>query len=105
MRRILLAAALLGLLAAIEVQATNVTSNVKTNTEWTVAGSPYVIVNTISVSSGVTLTVDAGVVVEFGSGNYLIVNGTLTAAGASGSRVSFTSASATPAAGDWGFVS
>ncbi len=105
MRRILLAAALPGLLAAIEVQATNVTSNVTTNTEWTVTGSPYVIVNPISVSSGVTLTVDAGVVVELGSGNYLVVNGTLTAAGTSASPISFTSASATPAAGDWGFVS
>jgi flagellar hook assembly protein FlgD len=105
MRRILLASALLGLLAAIEAQATNVSSNVTTNTEWTVTGSPYVIMNAFSVSSGVTLTVDPGVVVEFGSGNYLVVNGTLMAAGTSASPISFTSASGTPAPGNWGFVS
>jgi hypothetical protein len=105
MRRILLAAAILGLLAAIEAQATNVSSNVTTNTEWMVAGSPYVITAPISVNSGVTLTVDPGVVVEFWSGNYLIVNGTLMAVGTSASPISFTSASATPAAGNWGFVS
>jgi flagellar hook assembly protein FlgD len=105
MRRILLAAALLGLLAAIEAQATNVTSNVTTNTEWTPAGSPYVIMNPIAVNSGVTLTVDPGVVVQFGNGNYLVVNGTLMAVGTSASPISFTSASATPAAGNWGFVS
>jgi len=89
----------------MEAQATNVSSNVTTNTEWTVAGSPYVITAAISVNSGVTLTVDPGVVVEFASGNYLTVNGTLTAAGTAASPISFTSASATPAAGDWGFVS
>src|ERR1700688_3336773 len=105
MRRALLVSAILGLLAAIEAQATNVSSNVTTNTEWTVAGSPYVIVNSISVSSGVTLTVDPGVVVEFGTGNYLIVNGTLMAGGTSASPISFTSASATPAAGNWMYVS
>ena len=92
----------------MEAQATNVSSNVTTNTEWTVAGSPYVITAAISVNSGVTLTVDPGVVVEFENWNYLgylTVNGTLLAAGTSASPISFTSASATPAAGDWGFVS
>src|SRR5258708_1243874 len=106
MRRALLVPAILGLLAAIEAQATNVSGNVTTNTEWTAAGSPYVIMNPISVSSGVTLTVDAGVVVQFGNGyNNLIVNGTLMAAGTAASPISFTSASASPAAGIWGYVS
>jgi flagellar hook assembly protein FlgD len=105
MRRILLVFAVLGLPAAIESQATNVSSNITTNTEWMVAGSPYVITATISVSSGVTLTVDPGVVVQFSNGNYLVVNGTMMAVGTSASPISFTSASATPAAGDWSFVS
>ena len=50
MRRALLVSAILGWLAAIEAQATNVSSNVTTNTEWTVAGSPYVITAAISES-------------------------------------------------------
>ena len=106
MRRALLVFTILGLLAAIDAQATNVTSNITTNTEWTVAGSPYVIMNAIAVSSGVTLTVDPGVVVQFVTGdNHLDVHGTLMAVGTSASPISFTSASATPAAGNWGYVS
>src|SRR6202043_498171 len=106
MRRALLVFTILGLLAAIDAQATNVTSNITTNTEWTVAGSPYVIMNAIAVSSGVTLTVDPGVVVQFVTGdNHLDVHGTLMAVGTSASPISFTSASATPAAGNWSYVS
>jgi flagellar hook assembly protein FlgD len=106
MRRALPVSAILGLFAAIAAQATNVSSNITTNTEWAVAGSPYVIMNPISVSSGVTLTVDPGVVVQFVTGgNHLDVNGTLMAVGTSASPISFTSAAATPAAGNWSYVS
>ena len=65
----------------------------------------WVLTGVVTVGASVTLTVDAGTVVEFGNGNYLVVNGTLMAAGTSASPISFTSASATPAAGNWGFVS
>src|SRR5258708_19939817 len=45
-------------------------------------------------------------VVEFANAyEYLAVNGTLTAVGTSASPISFTSASATPAAGSWGHTS
>ena len=68
-------------------------------------GMNWVLTGVVTVGASATLTVDTGTVVQFGTGNYLIVNGTLTAAGTSASPISFTSASATPAAGDWGFVS
>jgi flagellar hook assembly protein FlgD len=104
LRRALLLTATLGLLAAFEARATNVSANIMANTEWTVAGSPYVVTSSISVSSGATLTVDPGVVVEIGSACSLTVNGTLMAAGTSASPISFTSAAATPAPGDWSYV-
>ena len=34
------------------------------DTEWTVAGSPYLVQGTLVISEGVTFTVDPGVVVE-----------------------------------------
>jgi flagellar hook assembly protein FlgD len=68
-------------------------------------GMNWVLTGPVGVGASATLTVDAGTVVEFGNGNYLVVNGTLMAAGTSASPISFTSASATPGAGDWGFVS
>jgi flagellar hook assembly protein FlgD len=68
-------------------------------------GMNWVLTGVVTVGASATLTVDAGTVVEFGTGNYLVDNGTLTAAGTSATPISFTSASATPAAGNWGFVS
>ena len=61
---------------------TNITANISTNTTFTEANSPYVIVNSIEVSPGITLTVQPGVTVKFNSGTYLHVRGTLNANGA-----------------------
>jgi len=62
---------------------TNITNNISTNTTFTAANSPYVIVNSVEVSPGITLTVQPGVIVKFNSGTYLHVRGTLNANGAS----------------------
>jgi RHS repeat-associated protein len=77
---------------------TVVKGNVTTNTTWTAAGSPYVLEPaTVTVSSGVTLTIEAGVTVEFNpkhetlSGS-LSVSGTIKANGTSASPIVFTSA-------------
>lgn len=75
---------------------TSVTSNITADTTWGTCGSPYIIGANVTVVSGVTLTIDPGVVVKF-SGNYkLQVIGTLIADG-----VIFTSGKATPAKSDW----
>lgn len=74
---------------------------ITTNTEWTTAGSPYVIDSGGStVNSGVTLTIDPGVVVKFESSATLAVYGTLSAVGTSGSRITFTSIEDDTVAGD-----
>ena len=53
------------------------------------------------VESGVSLTVDPAVVVEFVGKYALTVQGTLSAVGTASSLIVFTSAKASPAAGDW----
>jgi hypothetical protein len=44
--------------------ATNVSGQINSDTEWTVANSPYV-VSATTINQGATLTVDPGVVVKF----------------------------------------
>lgn len=68
-------------------------THITTNTEWTTAGSPYVITNYLTVNSGVTLTVDPGVVVKFEQSNFgeIDVDGSLVADGTSEAPITFTS--------------
>jgi hypothetical protein len=73
------------------------------NTTWTASGSPYVIDGNVTVASGVTLTVDPGVIVKFnGTFRTLTVDGTLDAEGTSGSRITFTSIQDDAIGGDTG---
>ena len=74
--------------ATIEVDL-NVSGTISEDTVWTAANSPYVLTNNIIISKGVTLTVEAGTVIE--SPSYRItVNGTLNANGTARSPVVFT---------------
>jgi hypothetical protein len=52
----------------------------------------------------VTLTIQPGVVVQFASGGWLEVDGTLVAQGTPTNPISFTSSAPTPAPGDWGYL-
>jgi len=63
-------------------KATDISSSISSNTIWTAANSPYVIVNNIELNPLITLTVEPGVIVKFNSGRYLHVRGTLNANGA-----------------------
>jgi hypothetical protein len=63
----------------------------------------YYISGNVNVNAGATLTINPGVVVQFGNGASLTVNGTLIAQGTSASPIIFTSATgATP--GSWNYV-
>jgi hypothetical protein len=61
---------------------TNVNSVVGSNTAWTQAGSPYNLLGPTLVSSGVTLTIEAGAIVNLNT-YYLQINGTLVIEGTS----------------------
>jgi parallel beta-helix repeat protein len=111
-------AAMLCLNAPITQAQTNVSGTIFVNTNWTVGGSPYVVTGTVNVGTGVTLTIDPGVIVKFNSQQGINVNGTLIADGEEGSEIVFTSikddsyggdtnndgAASIPAPRDWGSI-
>jgi YD repeat-containing protein len=74
---------------------TVVSSNITSNTTWTTAGdATYEIASSMSVSTGVTLTIQPGVTVRFRQYVGMWVYGTLNAVGNSGSRITITGTSA-----------
>lgn len=86
----LVASVLLVCLIQLSAQ-TNVSGILTANTTWTKAQSPYTLTGNVGVQSGVTLTIEPGVVVK---GNYsLQVKGTLIAKGTAGDSVYFQGAS------------
>ena len=74
-----------------QAHATDVTGPIIMNDTWLLADSPYVVTGNVSVESGVTLTIEAGVIVQFNQSMTLTINGTLIARGVPGSEIIFTS--------------
>lgn len=87
--------------------ATAVSGMISTDTTWSLALSPYQVTFDVSVITGATLTVEAGVVIAFNPGmNLTVTDGALSARGTAGQPIIFTSiletTAGTPAPGDWG---
>lgn len=61
------------------VGQTTITNNINTNTTWDLAGSPYIIENSISVGKDDTLTIEPDVEVRFQDGIFLSVLGHIDA--------------------------
>ncbi|MDW7679784.1 MAG: hypothetical protein SCK70_04425, partial [bacterium] len=76
-------------------------NDISSNEIW--SGQIYV-GDDITVLSGVTLTIELGTTIKFASGTELKINGTLNAQGSSANPITFTSANASPAAGDWNWI-
>jgi hypothetical protein len=74
------------------------------NTTWSADNSPYIVMSALTVNDGVTLTIEAGTVVQFqvGSHSLNVANGgSLIVNGSAEEPVIFTSDAATPAPGEW----
>ncbi|HKR06359.1 MAG TPA: hypothetical protein VJY62_17120, partial [Bacteroidia bacterium] len=91
-----------GIFFALNAQ-TNVSGGIFANTTWTLAGSPYIVIDTTVVFPGVTLTIEPGVVVKFDDNMYLeIRQATLISIGTATDSITFTSNSSSPSRGIWG---
>ena len=79
--------------------------DITTNTTWTIANSPYVINQDLNVTSGVTLTIEPGVIVKFKKNKSLTISGNLVAKGTASKPIVFTADTASPSHGHWkGFL-
>jgi len=87
-------------LAFTNFAQTNISGTISSDSTLDVSGSPYIVTGSVSIASGVTLTVNPNVEVRFTSGTRLYVYGTLTA-----NNATFTSSADTlggsPQKGDW----
>ena len=68
--------------------STPVSGVINSDTTWTRANSPYNLNGNVLVNSGVTLAIQAGVIINLNA-NYIEVNGTLVARGTSNNRILF----------------
>jgi hypothetical protein len=71
---------------------TTVSGAIPVNTTWTAAGGPYSVTSSLTINSGVTLTIQPGTTVYLGSGvNFTVANGgTLLAEGTQAAPIRFT---------------
>nr|WP_319393630.1 right-handed parallel beta-helix repeat-containing protein [uncultured Desulfobacter sp.] len=97
---------------------TTISSDITTDTTWTLDGSPYVITRDIRIAGKdgddevTTLTIEPGTVLRFAAGCKMIVGsqydswdpGALQAIGTADSKVIFTSNEEAPSPGSWGGI-
>ncbi|MCD4732593.1 MAG: right-handed parallel beta-helix repeat-containing protein [Bacteroidales bacterium] len=86
-------------MCTIVFSQTPVSGNIIINTTWDLPGSPYQVTGDVTVDAGITLTIDAGVVVEFNNSRSLYTYGTINATSAT-----FTSINVVPTIGDWNYM-
>jgi hypothetical protein len=80
---------------------TNVSGTISNNTTWNIAGSPYIVVGSLNVQNGYTLTIEPGVTVKFDTATMLRISGELIANGTASNHILFTANSTNPSMGYW----
>ncbi len=97
MKKLMSLGLMVGLMALVPsavMAETHISTNVDVPSTWYAAGSPYIVDNTISVNSD--LTIEPGVTVQMNANIVLYVNGTLNAAGTAVSPIVFTGTTQSP---------
>ncbi len=92
------------LLATLPIAATDGTEvggPITDPTVWTLPGSPYYVVDTVTILDTASLTIEPGVEVQFEAGLSLIAEGPLTAIGTEEDPIRFTSREEPPEPKDW----
>ncbi len=80
---------------------TSISGTISSQT-WSSSGNPYVLTGTVTLPVSNILTIQSGVVVQFGTGAQLVVKGTISASGTSGSPITFTSSGSPKTKGSYG---
>lgn len=100
-RRLLASVVLCVGTTSLAIAQTAVSSDILSNTTWSLGGSPYTVTTTIRIGPGVQLTIEPGTTIRMASGTSILVEGALVADGTATDLITFTSAAAAPAPGDW----
>ncbi|MBU0700327.1 hypothetical protein KKE26_03395 [bacterium] len=91
-KKVLVILMVLGILVKTGVaQATDVSGTITTDTTYNTANSPYIVTGDVIVNTGVTLTIEPGVIVKFATNTSLIAYGKLLAVGEQVNKIVFTS--------------
>ena len=101
MKKILLLLLFIPLVSFVGFSQTDVSGIISSDTTWALANSPYIVTDNVLVEDGVTLTIEAGVVVKFNSGLYIKNEGIIKAIGTSDNKITFQSNADSPAKSDW----
>lgn len=89
------------MIAATSVFAANHSGTISANEIWTLSNNPHHITGQLTISDGVTVTIEPGCQVYFDGSFRILVYGALVANGTSANHILFTSSQAVPDKGDW----
>jgi len=87
------------LMYSARAEPTYVSGVINENTTWVLVNSPYIVTEDIQIPSGVTLTIEPGVEIQYTGAYEILIQGSIIANGTEADNIVFTSASAGTSSG------